>query len=101
MNILLCCSAGMSTSLLVSKMEKVATALGVEARIWAVSGDAVRAHVDEADVLLLGPQVRFMLAEMKKLGTEKGIPVDVIDMRHYGLCDGEAVLSQAVGLVKL
>ncbi len=99
MNILLCCSAGMSTSLLVSKMEKVATALGVEARIWAVSGDVVRAHIDEADVLLLGPQVRYLLADLRKLGTEKGIPVDVIDMRHYGLCNGEEVLKQAVGLV--
>ncbi len=99
MNILLCCSAGMSTSLLVSKMEKVAVASGIDARIWAVSGDAVRANIDEADVLLLGPQVRFLLPEMKKVCAEKGIPVDVIDMRHYGLCNGEAVLQQAIALL--
>ncbi len=40
MNILLVCSAGMSTSMLVTRMEKAAEELGVEAKIWAVSGDA-------------------------------------------------------------
>ena len=42
MNILLCCSAGMSTSLLVTKMEAAAKARGLEGKIWAVSGDAVK-----------------------------------------------------------
>ena len=37
MNILLCCSAGMSTSLLVTKW-KYAKARGLEGKIWAVSG---------------------------------------------------------------
>ena len=38
-NILLVCSAGMSTSALVKKMDEAAQAKGVEAKIWAV-GDA-------------------------------------------------------------
>lgn len=42
MNILLCCAAGMSTSLLVTKMERAADAQGIEARIWAVSGAEVQ-----------------------------------------------------------
>lgn len=53
MNILLCCSAGMSTSLLVTKMEAAAKARGLEGKIWAVSGDAVKTNIDQADVLLL------------------------------------------------
>ena len=36
MNILLCCSAGMSTSLLVEKMKKAAQNMDVKAKIWAV-----------------------------------------------------------------
>lgn len=98
MNILLCCAAGMSTSLLVTKMEKAAQAQGIEAKIWAVSGSEVRNHINEADVLLLGPQVRYLLPKMKELCKEKGIPVDVIQSVHYGLCNGEAVLQAALSM---
>jgi cellobiose PTS system EIIB component len=98
-NILLCCSAGMSTSLLVTKMEKSALEQGKKFTIWAVSSDAVRNHIDKADVLLLGPQVRFMLPQLKKLGEEKEIPVDVINTVHYGTCNGTEVLKFAEKLV--
>ncbi|WP_409294232.1 PTS sugar transporter subunit IIB [Peribacillus sp. SCS-26] len=95
MNILLCCAAGMSTSLLVTKMEKEVVQEGLNCRIWAVPGDAVRNHINEADVLLVGPQVRYMLPQLKKLGGEKGIPVDVINTVHYGTCNGSEVLKFA------
>lgn len=99
MNILLCCAAGMSTSLLVTKMEKSAVEQGLEVKIWAVPGDTVRNHIDKADVLLVGPQVRYMLPQLKKLGDEKGIPVDVINTVHYGTCNGSEVLKFAKQLV--
>ncbi|MCP8969415.1 PTS sugar transporter subunit IIB [Ectobacillus ponti] len=99
MNILLCCAAGMSTSLLVTKMEKSAADQGKSCKIWAVPGDAVKNHINEADVLLLGPQVRFLLPQMKKLGAEKGIPVDVINPVHYGMCNGPEVLKFAEQMI--
>ncbi|MEH6937783.1 PTS sugar transporter subunit IIB [Bacillus sp. JJ664] len=100
MNILLACSAGMSTSLLVTKMENAAKEKGIEAKIWAVSGDAAKDNLDKADVLLLGPQVRYLASEMKKIAEPKGIPVDVINPVHYGLMNGEAVLELALSLKK-
>ncbi|WP_462412688.1 lactose/cellobiose PTS transporter subunit IIB [Neobacillus sp. Marseille-QA0830] len=99
MNILLCCAAGMSTSLLVTKMEKAAKEQGVEGKIWAVPANEINQHIDKADVLLLGPQVRYLLANMKKLGAEKGIPVDAINPVHYGMCNGPEVLKTAQNLV--
>ncbi|MEC3814806.1 PTS sugar transporter subunit IIB, partial [Bacillus altitudinis] len=53
----------------------------------------------QADVLLLGPQVRYLLPQMKKLGEDKGIPVDVINTVHYGVCNGAEVLKSAEQLV--
>jgi len=100
MNILLCCAAGMSTSLLVTKMEKAAKELGVECKIWAEPADAVKNHIDNADVLLLGPQVRYLLGQMKKLGDTKGIPVDSINPVHYGTCNGAEVLKFARKLIE-
>ena len=100
MNILLCCSAGMSTSLLVTKMEKSAKEQGIEGKIWAVGADEVKKHLDEADVLLLGPQVRYLLPQITKLGEERGIPVDAINPVHYGTCNGAEVLKFALQLLQ-
>lgn len=51
-------------------------------------------------MLLLGPQVRFILNEMKNICGEKNIPVEVIDMMNYGMCNGEAILEQAIKLIE-
>ena len=51
--ILLVCSAGMSTSLMVNKMKDAAAQRGIEAEIWAV-GDAEAANnIGNADIMML------------------------------------------------
>ena len=98
--ILLVCSAGMSTSLLVTKMEGAAKDAGVECKIFALPfSDAPRVLVD---CILLGPQVRFQKAAIEKLaaGRKAGaIPVDVIDMRDYGTMNGKAVFEAAMKMI--
>ena len=66
--IMLVCSAGMSTSLLVTKMQKAAEAQGVDADIFAVSASDADNNLEAkpVDVLLLGPQVRFMKGDFEK-----------------------------------
>jgi len=95
--ILLCCAAGMSTSLLVTKMEQSAAKKGVEAKIWAVPESQVEQQLP-VDVVLLGPQVRFALKSVQsKVGDT---PVAVIDMRDYGTMNGEKVLANALKLIE-
>lgn len=96
--IMLACSAGMSTSLLVTKMEVAAKEAGVEAKIWAISEVNLPNEITKCDVLLLGPQVRYILSKATKLGEPHGIPVEVINMMQYGRCDGKAVLNRALEL---
>lgn len=100
MNILLVCSAGMSTSLLVTKMQKVARELNFESKIWAVSTDIADENMTKADVVLLGPQIRFMEGSMVEKGRKLGIPVEVINSADYGTCNGKNVLKQALLLKK-
>ena len=63
--ILLVCSAGMSTSLLVTKMEGAAKDAGVECKIFALPFSDAPRVLEEVDCILLGPQVRFQKAAMK------------------------------------
>jgi PTS system cellobiose-specific IIB component len=97
--ILLVCSAGMSTSLLVSKMRIAALEQGIEAEIHAVAEAELSNHSDKADVVLLGPQVRFLLSKMKASLEPKGISVAVINSVDYGTMNGENVLKQAIELI--
>ena len=98
--ILLVCSAGMSTSLLVTKMEKAAKEQGIEAKIWAVSTDAAARNMEEADVVLIGPQIKFQLDSMKQKGEKYNIQVEAIPMIDYGMCNGPKVLQMALDMIK-
>lgn len=98
--ITLVCSAGMSTSLLVTKMNLAALKQRIEVQISAVAEVQLKDHWDETDVLLLGPQVRFLLGKLKTEGEKRGIPVEVINSIDYGTMNGEKVLNQALILLK-
>lgn len=100
--IMLVCSAGMSTSLLVTKMQKAAEAKGIDADIFAVSASEADQNIETkpVDVMLLGPQVRFMKAQFEQKLAPKGIPLAVINMSDYGMMNGEKVLEQAESLIK-
>lgn len=95
--ILLVCSAGMSTSLMVNKMKDSAKEKGIDAEIWAVSDAEAAENIDKADILMLGPQVRFLESKMKEIAGSK--PVTVIDMQSYGTMNGAKVLEQALILL--
>lgn len=99
-NILLVCAAGMSTSMLVKRMKEHAVAGNIEVNINALAiseaKDRIKKH--EADIVLLGPQVRFQKSEIEEI-TQGKIPVAVIDMKHYGQMDGKTVLDNALMLL--
>ncbi|WP_018665231.1 PTS sugar transporter subunit IIB [Heyndrickxia acidiproducens] len=100
--ILLVCSAGMSTSLLMTKMQKSAQVRGINAEIMAMSSTEANKFIakEHIDVLLLGPQVRYMKAKFEKMLSPKSIPLAVINMQDYGKMNGEKVLETALQLIK-
>lgn len=98
MKILLICTAGMSTSAIVRKMEESAAAQNIEAEIWAVGEAKALDNVGLADVIMLGPQIRFALNRIQEM--VPNTPVAVIDMVTYGRMDGNKILADAVAMAK-
>lgn len=90
--IVLLCAAGMSTSALVRKMQDAAKAEGYECEISAHSVSEAK-NYEGADIILLGPQVRYRLKEVQ--GLLPNNKVEVIDMKDYGMMNGKAVLTRA------
>jgi len=97
--IVLVCSAGMSTSLLVVKMKEAAKKQGEEVEIIAVPEVEAKQHIKGTDLVLLAPQVRYLLNKMKQDLDPLGIPVAVIDGLLYGMFNGEGVMKQAMALI--
>lgn len=93
--IVLLCSQGASTSMLMKKIREAAADEGFECTVEAHAVGDVKEYAD-ADAILLGPQVRFQLAAVKG---QVSCPVDVIDMTAYGTMNGKAALAQAKKLM--
>ncbi|RKD32305.1 PTS sugar transporter subunit IIB [Thermohalobacter berrensis] len=98
MKILLCCAAGMSTSLIVEKMKKAAETRNMDVTIEAVSVDEIENVIQDYDVVLLGPQVKYKKNQLQKLGDKHGKKVDVINPVDYGLVKGDKILDFAIKL---
>ena len=96
--IFLFCEAGMSTSLMVSKMQEVANKHNLDIHIEAFPAGKSHVLINEKrpDCVLLGPQVRFLLKKMKEKYEPKGIPVDIIPTVDYGTMNGAKVLALAL-----
>jgi PTS system cellobiose-specific IIB component len=98
-NVMFVCSAGMSTSLLVEKVRKEAVANGVEMNMYALGEAEAKKDLRQAEVLLLGPQVRYLESAFKKELEGSNVKLGVVDMRTYGLMDGKKVFQQITELL--
>ncbi|MDO6994226.1 PTS sugar transporter subunit IIB [Brachyspira innocens] len=96
--ILLLCSAGMSTSMVVKKMKEAAAKRNIDVEIEAVATARFYELLDSYDVFLLGPQVKFQKAEFQAKAKEKNKPLDVIDFKDYGTMNGDKILDFALNL---
>lgn len=90
--IVLLCAAGMSTSLLVSKMQQAAKDNNLDYDISAFPLSEAQSTAKDADIVLLGPQVRYELNRVKSMLPDKN--VQSIDMLAYGMMDGKKVIEQ-------
>lgn len=94
--ITLLCNLGMSTSMLVESITKAGAANGIPVDVDALPFDKAGERLKKTDILLLGPQVRYLLG---KFQAEQGstIPViSVINMTDYALVNGEKILKEAL-----
>lgn len=88
------CSAGMSTSLLATKMQEEANNRQLDFEILAYPISEIDNFINEIDFIVLGPQVRFMADEIRSKCNDK--PVIVLPMNIYGLMDGEKALDEVI-----
>lgn len=99
--ILLLCSAGMSTSMVMKKMREAAEIKGIECKIDAVGLELFHENLEKYDIFLLGPQVRFKKDEFANEAAKVGKKVEVINQMDYGMLKGEKIFEWAIGLIQI
>ena len=81
MKILLCCVAGVTSTLFSSKLKDAASRKRVDATVWSASEVAVEYSINLADVVLVEPQLRSSYEKIKALDPEK--PVILISEEDF------------------
>ena len=90
--IYLFCNAGMSTSLVASKMQEVADKHNLPLEIKAFPDPKLDAIYEQYH-----PDV---INAVRDKYEPQGVPVDVINLEDYGNVDGERILKRAIQLLK-
>jgi PTS system cellobiose-specific IIB component len=86
--------------MLVQKMRTAALEKGLSATIDATSEADLGNHLNNTNVILIGPQVRYLASKIKSKAEPHGIKVDIINPMYYGTMNGDKVLEQAQGLIE-
>jgi len=97
LKILLVCSNGMSTSLLQQNIIRYAKSVNIETEVKAYPAVEAKGIFQDWDVILLGPQVGYELANFKELTTT--IPVAIIPANIYAMGKGKETLQFAQELL--
>ncbi len=95
MKLILVCYSGSSASILRDRMLAWARAnlLDVEVVISSLAG--LDDDKEDADIVLVGPQVRCALASVRENVPER-IPVMAVDTKDYGMGRGDRILQDAI-----
>ncbi|MFC6200495.1 PTS sugar transporter subunit IIB [Lactiplantibacillus nangangensis] len=92
MNILLVCAGGMSTSILMKKLQAYSDSRGINDQIKAVGLSVYEDVYQDFDVVLLGPQVSYRMEEVQKT---TNLPTASIPPLDYAVGNSESIFKLA------
>lgn len=97
MRILLVCAGGFTTSLMVENTKEV---LQPGDYVNALPVSEVKTVIDDYDVVLLGPQVKYKLKEVSELAKKHGKKAGVLEPRVVSTLSGQAIYQAAKKLME-
>lgn len=99
-NVLIVCGGGASSGFLVQSIKKSAKKKGVSINIKARSESEIGDYIDDIDLLLFGPHLKYMENDLVGIGKSHNVPVAMIDQLIYGSLDGNKALELILDLLK-
>lgn len=94
MKVVFVCSGGMSSAIVVNALKKEAAKEGLEMDVQAVGASEVEGALENADVCMVAPQIKYKLDSVKEVADAKGIPCDAIAPNLYNPLGGAGLLQR-------
>ena len=99
MKILLCCKAGVTSNMFAAALKDEAAKKDLEIIVWAAAETAVEYSIEQADIILVTPQLA--MSHRKFMGLAKaGTPVLLIDEEDFRTFNAKKVLDHAIECLK-
>ncbi|WP_281366464.1 PTS sugar transporter subunit IIB [Paraliobacillus salinarum] len=95
---MLICANGMSTGLLVKKIEKWAMNNQPDLEVKAYGINSYQENYENYDCILIGPQISYKLEEIKGVIGSK--PITVIESVDYALGNVDNIMKQVDTIIK-
>lgn len=99
--VLLICTAGITTGLLVKNVQKEVDEKDLDLQIYSapaiVAEQAIQSQ--QIDALLIGPQSEYEINRLKDFLSYKSVPYKLISREAYETLDGQAVLNEVLKLI--
>lgn len=92
MKILLICANGLSTSILMNKMQNWGKEKNIELEVRAVPMSEYLNVYKNFDCILIGPQISYQYNEIKANAID--VPVEKISPMDYGMSNVENIMKQ-------
>jgi PTS system cellobiose-specific IIB component len=80
-------------------MEEAAEKKGINVSIRAIAVGLLEETIEDADVVLVGPQIKYKFKYVEQIATEHSIKARLIKIVDYGMVNGANVLKDALSLV--
>ena len=97
MKVLLMCANGLSTGILMNKMNQWAKQNNEDLEVKAIPIDDYLSVYKDYDVLLVGPQMRYKIKDVQKAVTDR--PSAVINPSDYALGNVENIIKEVKRMI--
>lgn len=98
-SIALVCEVGASTGMVVRRMVAAAREAGIDVEVKAYPFSQIGLVLEAYDYVLLGPQMRFRLKQVRDEHPECADRVDVVAPMDFATMNGEKILRQAIAAI--
>lgn len=94
--ILLVCGGGASSGFLAQSVKKAIKERGMDIIVEAVGESEIEEYIDEKDIVLFGPHLKYMEEDLKEILKPYKIPYEFIPEQYYGAINGAGTLEFAI-----
>jgi PTS system cellobiose-specific IIB component len=91
--VLLVCGAGASSGFMAAAGRKAAKKEKADIEFKAKSESEIHNHLNEIDLLLVAPHLKYMVEEVQNACDAAGVKTGVIPQRVYGALDGKGLVK--------